>query len=256
MTNVIHPGASPDERCDEDAIQRREWLEPVALGRTSSPSVYTSAAGRNPSVPSIVIQPSMLWWAATARVSAMNLVEGVPTGGVGNEGLGLPSVGSTVKPSRFTWTPLRMLREADEEEVAIEAGLLDAAVVEDREGLAPDPRPWTTHSGGCAPSAITLSSSRVPSTLAGTWQPRCLPVRAVRRRSPAIRTDPCQRLPGLGRWCVAAEHHIEDLPQDEHAEHRDTDGEPAGAPGSTRHPSEREHPREGRSESVGRRTGA
>jgi len=34
----------------------------------------------------------------------MNLVEGVPTGGVGNEGLGLPSVGSTVKPSRFTWT--------------------------------------------------------------------------------------------------------------------------------------------------------
>lgn len=54
------------------------------MRRTSSPSVYTSAAGRNPSVPSIVIQPLMLWWAATARVSAMNLVEGLPTGGVGN----------------------------------------------------------------------------------------------------------------------------------------------------------------------------
>jgi hypothetical protein len=33
--------------------------------------------------------------------------------------------------------------------------------------LLPIRRPWATHSGGCAPSAITLSSSRVPSTLAG-----------------------------------------------------------------------------------------
>jgi hypothetical protein len=64
--------------------RRREWLEPVALEADVEDLVAVRVherAGRNPSVPSIVIQPLMLWWAATARVSAMNLVEGVPTGG-------------------------------------------------------------------------------------------------------------------------------------------------------------------------------
>ena len=82
--------------------RRREWLEPVALEADAEDlvAVYTSAAGRNPSVPSIVIQPLIVWWAATDRVWPMDLVEGLPTGGVGNAGLGLSSVGSTAKPSR------------------------------------------------------------------------------------------------------------------------------------------------------------
>ena len=92
------------------------------MRRTSSPSVYTNAAGRKPSIPWIMIQPLILWWAATARVWPMNLVEGLPTGGVGNAGLGLPSVGSTVSHRGSRRRALRMVREADEEEVAIEAG--------------------------------------------------------------------------------------------------------------------------------------
>ena len=81
-----------------------------------------------------------------------------------------------------------MVREADQEEVAVQAGLLDAAMVEDREGLAPGPQALARRAAGgfARLSANDLVSARVPSNTRGErGEPRSPPVPVARRRSRA-----------------------------------------------------------------------
>ena len=185
----------------------------------------------------------------------MNLVEGVPTGGVGNEGLGLPSVGSTVKPSRLTWTPLRMLREADEEEVAIEAGLLDAAVVEDREGRVPDPQAL-----GHALGRVRAQRDHLE------LQPRPVDARrdvAATVSSGAGGASPVPSDPdgpvtvSGGRVWAGGASPPSTTSRTFHRTITPSTAAPTVSQLERRvRPAEREHPREGRCEGVGRRTGA
>jgi hypothetical protein len=105
VTNVTHPGASPEERCDEQRSRRREWLEPVALEADAEDLVAVRVHERGGPEPigPVHRDPALdaLVGGHGSRV-AMNLVEGLPAGGVGNAGFALPSAGSTVNPSRFT----------------------------------------------------------------------------------------------------------------------------------------------------------
>ena len=159
---------------------------------------------------------------------------------------------------------LRMVRETQQEEVAVEAGLLDAAVVEDREGLAPGPQALGHALGRMRaerdhlefqPRPVDAFAGNVAVTMPGGTGRRV----AGPRRSG--RTRDGQRGPGLGLWCAAAEHHAEDLPQDDQAEQRCIDDEPASerrvrSAGFDPPPERAGAPREGRFEGVGRRTDA
>ena len=153
---------------------------------------------------------------------------------------------------------LRVVRETDEEEVAVETGLLDAAVMEDRQGLAAGLQALGHALGRMRAERDRLELEPRPiharRERGGHGAGRC--GWRVARPQRSGRTGDGQRRPGLALRYIAAEHGAEDLPQDDHAEDRGADDSQVRSAGFDPPPECGGAPREGRFEGVGRRTGA